>query len=107
MFIKDDGSIGDVIPGSPADKAGLAPDMKLIAVNGRRWNPDLLHNAIKAAQKSSAPIELIAEDNEFIKSFALDYHDGEKYPCLFRDHSKPDLIDEILRPLTPAPAVKN
>jgi hypothetical protein len=33
----------------------------------------------------------------------LDYHDGEKYPHLERDAAKPDLLTQILKPLTPAP----
>jgi predicted metalloprotease with PDZ domain len=36
----------DVVPGSPAAQAGIAPGMKLLAVNGRRWTPDDLRAAI-------------------------------------------------------------
>ncbi|MCU1313333.1 MAG: hypothetical protein JWM54_1090, partial [Acidobacteriaceae bacterium] len=32
----------------------------------------------------------------------VDYHDGERYPALERDSSTPDLLSDILKPLTPA-----
>jgi predicted metalloprotease with PDZ domain len=105
LSLKEDGTIQDVIPSSPADKAQVGPDMKLIAVNGRRWTPEILRTAVKAAKDNAAPIELLVENNDYFKTCAVDYHEGEKYPCLERDTTKPDLLSEILKPLTPAPAV--
>ena len=95
----------DVVPGSPADKAGVGASMKLVAVNGRHWKPELLRGAVKFAKTNAAPIELLVENDEFLKTCAIDYHDGERYPRLERDATKPDLLAEILKPLTPAPAV--
>jgi len=101
--VKESGSIIDVIPGSPADKAGVGPAMKLVAVNGRKWTPEVLRGAIKTAQTNIAPIELLVENEDFFVSCKADYHGGEKYPVLERDASRPDLLDEIVRPLSPAP----
>ncbi len=39
----------------------------------------------------------------YFSSFKIDYHEGEKYPVLARDETKPDLLSAILKPLTPAP----
>ena len=103
VIIMEGGKVQDVIPGSPADKAGVGAAMKLVAVNGRRWTPDLLRTAVKAATTNTAPIELLVENEDYFKSCKLDYHDGEKYPRLERDSTKPDLLKEILKPLTPAP----
>jgi predicted metalloprotease with PDZ domain len=103
LTIMEGGAVGDVIPGSPADKAGVGAAMKLVAVNGRRWTPDLLRTAVKAAMTNTAPIELLVENEDYFKSCKLDYHEGEKYPWLERDSTKPDLLKEILKPLTPAP----
>src|SRR5262249_48416029 len=36
----EDGKITDVIPGSPAAKAGLGPEMELVGVNGRMWSEE-------------------------------------------------------------------
>src|SRR5215831_17489441 len=59
--------IADVIWGSPAAKAGLAPGMKLIAVNGRKWSPDILREAIRGAKMTQRPVELLAENDEFFQ----------------------------------------
>ena len=94
-----------VVPEGPADKAGVGAAMKLVAVNGRHWKPELLRGAVKFAKTDTAPIELLVENEEFFKTCKVDYHDGERYPRLERDATKPDLLTEILKPLTPAPAV--
>lgn len=99
----DAGTLVDVIPGSPAAQAGLAPGMKLIAVNGRRYTGDLLKVALKESTASTAPLELIAENREFITTHRLDYHAGERFPRLEREPKKPDLLTRILSPLAPPP----
>jgi predicted metalloprotease with PDZ domain len=98
LIIKEDGAILDVIPESPAHIAEIGPDMKLVAVNGRRWTPELLRTAVRSAKTNSAPIELLVENLDYFKTCKLDYHDGEKYPCLEREPAKPDLLSEILKP---------
>ena len=59
--------------------------------------------AVQWAATDSAPVELLVENQDYFKTCLLDYHDGEKYPQLERDPSKPDLLSEILKPLTPEP----
>ncbi len=99
--VKEDGYLADVIPGSPADKAGVGVAMKLVAVNGRHWTPENLRAAIKTAVTGRAPIELLLENEDYFKTCKVDYHEGEKYPQLERDGSKPDMLSAILKPLTP------
>jgi predicted metalloprotease with PDZ domain len=103
LTIKEDGAVQDVIPGSPADQAGVGAAMKLVAVNGRRWTADLLRTAVKAARTNAAPIELLVENEDYFKSCKVDYHEGEKYPRLERASTKPDLLKDILKARTPAP----
>ena len=100
LILKEDGAILDVIPGLPADKAGIAAAMKLVAVNGRRWSPAILRAALKSARTEAASIELLVENDEYFKTCKLDYHDGERYPHLEREPAKPDLLTQILKPLT-------
>jgi predicted metalloprotease with PDZ domain len=104
ISLGSDGGISDVIPGSPADAAGFGPAMKLVAVNGRAWSAKILRDAVKNATTNSAPIELLVQFNDFYKTYSLDYHEGEKYPYLERNPAKPDLIADIVKPLTPEPA---
>ena len=98
LNLRDDGGIADTIEGDLAAKAGIGPGMKLIAVNGRRFSPDVLRDAIKAAKNnSSVTIDLLVENDDYYKTYKLDYHGGEMYPHLVRDDSKPDLLSEILK----------
>jgi predicted metalloprotease with PDZ domain len=95
-----DNTISDVLVGSPAYAAGLGPDMKIIAVNGRRASDDLLRQAIRDAKASGPAIELIVENSGFYKTVKVDYHAGEKYPHLVRSSSKTATLDDILKPMT-------
>jgi predicted metalloprotease with PDZ domain len=98
LRLREDGGVIDTVEGMVAAKAGIGPGMKVVAVNGRRFSPEVLHAAIKAAKSSSDPIELLVENTEYYKTFKLDYHEGEKYPHLVRDPSRPDLLGEIIQP---------
>jgi hypothetical protein len=57
----------------------------------------VLHEAIKASKAGSDPIELLVENTDYYRTVKLDYHEGEKYPYLVRDESKPDLLSEIVK----------
>ena len=96
LFLSAEGTINDVLPASSAAKAGLIPGMKLIAVNGRRWSGDGLHQAIKDSKGMASPMEFITENGSFVKVFNVDYHGGERYPRLMRVEGTPDRLTEIL-----------
>ena len=96
LFMSAEGVINDVLPASPAGKSGLIPGMKLIAVNGRKWSSDGLHQAIKGSKVSTTPLEFITESGSFVKLFKVDYHGGERYPRLMRIEGTHDLLTEIL-----------
>jgi len=85
----------DVIPGSPADKARVAPGSKLIAVNGRKATPERLLAAV-AATKTSAKLSLITENAETYETHVLDWSGGLRYPKLTRVEGKPDLLSAII-----------
>jgi len=97
LRLREDGGIIDTVEGMMAAKAGIGPGMKVIAVNGRKFTPEVLHEAIKSAKGGKDPIELLVENTDYYKTFKLDYHDGEKYPHLVREESKPDLMTEIVK----------
>jgi predicted metalloprotease with PDZ domain len=99
FVVNEDGSIPDVMPDSPAAKAGAGPGMRLVAVNGRRWSREILRAAIKASR--TTPVELLVENGEFFRTYRLDYSGGERYPRLERDGAKPDLLSSIARAAAP------
>jgi len=105
MVLDQNGYIEDVIQGQPAAKTGIGPGMKVIAVNGRQWTKDVFREGIKGTKTDKAPLELLVENGTRYRTFALNYHDGLRYPDLERDATKPDLLSEILRPKAQQTAV--
>lgn len=97
LELQDDGGIADTIEGMPAALAGIGPGMRLVAVNGRRYTPQVLSDALHSGKTSNAPLELLVENDDYFKTYKLDYHGGELYPHLVRDESKPDLLSDILK----------
>lgn len=100
LVVEENGTVRDVVPGLPAAQAGVAPSMKLLAVNGRRWSKELLREAVRKARSDPAPIELLMENGEFLRSFRVDEHGGERYPRLQRDPRRPDVLSRIIAPRT-------
>jgi predicted metalloprotease with PDZ domain len=96
-----DGTFADVIVDSPAYQARLGPGMKLLGVNSRKWSPELLHAAVKAAQQGGGPIELLVENAQSIQTYSVSYQGGEKHPHLERVDGQPDMLSDILKPLAP------
>ena len=92
-----DGQIVDTIEGMDAARAGIGPGMKLVAVNGRRYTPDVFREALLAGKTSSQPLQLLVENTDYFRTFSLNYHGGEKYPHLTRDESMPDMLSDIIR----------
>ncbi len=92
------GVLGDVAWGGPAFKAGLAQGVKIVAVNGTAYDPDILKDAITAAKTSGAPIELIVQDQTQFRVVRIDWRGGLRYPHLVRDPAQPARLDDILTP---------
>ena len=95
LNLRADGGILDTVEGLPAAKAGIGPGMKLLAVNGRKFTRNVYRDALKAAKSDSELIELLVENTDYYRTFKISYHDGERFPHLERDESKPDLLSAI------------
>ena len=98
LELGEDGAVNDAIVGSPAFVAGISSGMKVIGVNGRLYTHDLLDDAIKAADGTKQSISLIVVVDDYIRTFNIDYHGGDRYPHLVRDEAKPDSLDELIKP---------
>src|SRR5205814_8460 len=48
MWVKQDGTIADVAFGGPAYAAALMPGMKITAIDGRKFDGDVLHEELRA-----------------------------------------------------------
>jgi predicted metalloprotease with PDZ domain len=99
LRLSPDGAVQESVVGGVAFRAGITSGMRVVAVNDRAFTPDLLHDALKAAKVSPQPIRLLVLNDDFYKTCTIDYHSGERYPHLVRDETKPDLLDELAKPL--------
>jgi len=96
LSVGSTGVLGDVLWDGPAFKAGLAPGMTIVAVNGKAFSGDVLKDAVTAAKTSKDPIELLVKSDEDVKTIKVDYHGGLQYPHLVRDETKPDTLKTLL-----------
>lgn len=95
LSVDKDGEIKEVLWNGPAFQAGLAPGSRIIAVNELAFDLDQFKAAIKAAQHSTEPINLIVRQGDRFRTVRVDYHGGLRYPHLERDPTRPDLLQAI------------
>jgi predicted metalloprotease with PDZ domain len=101
LRLNEDGSIADVIEGMAAAKAGIGPGMKILAVNGKAYSAAVLRDSVRATtDPRQRRIELLIDNEGHVASYQVAYGEGEKYPVLERDGSKPDTLTKIIAPLT-------
>ncbi len=91
---EDPPAVADVVPGMPVSAAGIAPGMKLVAVNGRKFSADVLLDALRAR----GPLQLLVENVGYFTTHAVAYSDGPRSPHLVRDAAVPDILSDIIRP---------
>ncbi len=93
-----DNKITSVLWDSVAFKAGLAPGMEIVGVNGDMATPDRLKDAVTAAaaKGSTQPIELLVNSFDHLATIKIDYHSGLRYPHLERIKDTPDRISLLL-----------
>jgi predicted metalloprotease with PDZ domain len=99
LEVAKSGTVGDVLVGGPAAKSGFGPGMKIVAVNGRAFDPDVLRAAVRDAKGTQKPMEFIVENTGFYSVLKMEYQGGEQYPDLERDKNTPDRLDAILAPM--------
>ena len=96
-LVGKDGEVMDVLWDGPAFKAGLAPGMKVIAVNGQEFSGDAIKDAVIASRSASAPVELLVKNFDEYRTLAVAWHDGLRYPHLVRS-SAADSLSQLLAP---------
>jgi len=92
--------------GSPAFNAGIVTGAKILAVNGRAYDDDVLKDAIKAAKVpggTAAPLILVVQRGDRVETVTIAYHDGLRYPWLERTTpgKAPAGLDRLLSPRRP------
>ncbi len=93
----DGGALSDIVPGSPADAAGLAPGEHLVAINGHKWSREVLHDALAYEARATGTVTLLLEKDDEYRTVLLRYTGGEAYANLVRGEGE-DLLAAIARP---------
>ena len=99
LRLGNDGTVQESLVGGPAYLAGIMPGMRVVAVNDRAYTADLLHDAMKAGTKNDEPIRFLVLSDDYYQTRSISYHGGERFPHLVRVEGKPDLLDDIAKPL--------
>jgi predicted metalloprotease with PDZ domain len=103
LTFHSDGRIADVAPGMPGDKAGLAPAMRVLGVNGKKFSRERLDDAL-ADSVARRKIEFLLLDGEQFRTVTVEYADGLRYLELVRNPERPDILGEILKSAASRPA---
>lgn len=97
-FSQTDGTVTDVRDGSPAWNAGLGIDTKVVAVDGRAYNDDVLFDALEQAAKTRAPLALLVRHGDVYRTVEIPFYEGPRYPHLVRLPGAADRLTEIVTP---------
>ena len=98
LDIGKDGVIADVREGSPAWQAGMAPGMKIVAVDGQAYTGDVLKFVSTQAEHSNGATAFLVQQDGWYHTCQVNYHGGPKYPHLVRISGKPDMLARIMAP---------
>ncbi len=96
LFLDRQGKIEDVLWDGPAFKAGLAPGMTVLAIDGQSYGPGVLRSKIAEAAKTKEPLQILAEGDGVTELYTVDYDGGLKYPHLVRVPGTTDYLQQIL-----------
>jgi predicted metalloprotease with PDZ domain len=103
LVLTKKGVVADAIEDGIAAKNGIGPGMRIVAVNGRKYSQEFLSAALREAQKSHQPLQLLVENTEYFHTVSLNYFDGLRDPHLVRDTGRQDLLGDIIKPKVTAP----
>jgi predicted metalloprotease with PDZ domain len=93
---------GEVIAGvwdSPAFNAGVVKGVKIMAVDGEAYTPEVMKQAITAAKGTTTPIQLLIKRGDHFQTAPVTWNQGMRYPWLERTPGVKDApLDRLLAP---------
>lgn len=97
MSVNSSGVVhGSIVPGMAADAAGIAPGMKVIGVNGKKFTLDRFRDGLKDST-TRRQVELLILDGDLYKTVVIPYEGGARYLKLVRDEERPDRLADIMK----------
>lgn len=92
------GEITDIVPDSPADRAGLGYGMVIVAVDGWVYAPSRLRTAVKESS-TTGKIELLTSFGGRVEPRTIEYSGGPRVPRLVRVPGTTDVLEAVMAPL--------
>ena len=96
--LDDDGTVLDVSPGSDAERAGLVPGARIVAVDRRAFSTERLLAALRRARPSTSSIDLLVVSDGWYEDRHLAAPRGLRYPRLERSAASPDFLAAVFAP---------
>jgi predicted metalloprotease with PDZ domain len=98
FVVGNDGKVSSVLWDGAAFNAGITVGSEIVAVNGRKFDPDALKRGIKAAAGNGPAPELLVHDGDVYRTVKLDWHGGLRYPLLEKVGKGEGTLDALLAP---------
>jgi predicted metalloprotease with PDZ domain len=92
------GDVSDILLDSPADRARIAPGMRIIGINGRTWSAANLAEAL-GPHGTEKPLELLIADNDVLRTIQIHYYAGPRFWTL--ESPTDQANDRLLKILAP------
>jgi predicted metalloprotease with PDZ domain len=92
------GVLTDVREGSPAWNAGMSPGMKIEAVDGQSFTPEVLEYCMGQAKDHQQPTQFTVSQDSWFHTIAVSYFGGPLYPHLVRIPGTEDMLAKIMAP---------
>lgn len=93
------GVLTDVREGSPAWQAGMAPGMKLEAIDGQSFTPKVLDYYLGQAQQKQQPTRFTVSQDGWFHTIPVSYFGGPRYPQLVRIPGTKNMLAKIMAAL--------
>ncbi len=93
ITVGKEGLVKDVHWGGPAFKAGISVGSTLVAINGDKYDDDVLKAVITAAKGGTAPIALLIRQGDHFRTVDVAWNGGLRYPHLERTGKGPASLD--------------
>lgn len=115
ISVGESGEIRSILVGTPAWRAGLGYDMKIVGVGGgdggkggaggatEAFSAAALRDAVRDSVETGR-VDLLVEWDGAIRPVRVAYDAGLRYPALTPVEGRPDLLHAIARPQTGVPA---
>lgn len=97
LGVGEKGNVLDIVPGSPADQAGLAPGLEIAGVNGRKFSLARFREGI-ADSATRRHVEFLVLNHDVFKTVRVPYEGGARHPRLVRNPDARDLLTPIFAP---------